>query len=80
MAKDPVCGKEIDEAEARAQTGQTMHGASEVDPQQGTRSFHNGQWFYSAAWIAAPSSWLLRRLTWSSSSVIPPCCHQIQGF
>jgi YHS domain-containing protein len=23
-----------------------MHGASEVDPQQGTRSFHNGQWYY----------------------------------
>ena len=46
MAKDPVCGMEIDEAEARAQTGQTMHGASEVDPQQGTRSFHNGQWYY----------------------------------
>ena len=46
MAKDPVCGIEIDEAEARAQTGQTMHGASEVDPQQGTRSFYNGQWYY----------------------------------
>ena len=46
MAKDPVCGKEIDEAEARAQTGQTMHGASEVDPQQGTRSFYNGLWYY----------------------------------
>jgi YHS domain-containing protein len=23
-----------------------MHGASEVDPQMGTRSFHNGQWYY----------------------------------
>ena len=37
MAKDPVCGKEIDEDQARSQTGQTMHGASEVDPQQGTQ-------------------------------------------
>ncbi len=46
MAKDPVCGKEIDEAQARSQTGQTLHGASEVDPQQGTRMFHNGQWYY----------------------------------
>ena len=46
MAKDPVCGKEIDEAEARAQTGQTKHGASEVDPQQGTRMFHEGSWMY----------------------------------
>ena len=46
MAMDLVCGKEIDEAQARSQTGQTLHGASEVDPQQGTRIFHNGQWFY----------------------------------
>ena len=46
MAKDPVCGKEIDEAQARSQTGQTLHGASEVDPQQGTRIFHNGLWRY----------------------------------
>ena len=46
MAIDPVCRKEIDEAQARSQTGLTMHGASEVDPQQGTRIFHNGQWIY----------------------------------
>jgi YHS domain-containing protein len=46
MAFDPVCGQEIDEAQARSQTGQTLHGASEVDPQQGTRMFHNGQWMY----------------------------------
>ena len=46
MAKDPVCGKEIDEEQARNQTGQTMHGATEVDPQQGTRMFHNGVWMY----------------------------------
>ena len=46
MAVDPVCGKEIDEEQARSQTGQTTHGASEVDPQQGTRMFHNGQWLY----------------------------------
>ena len=35
MAKDPVCGKEIDEAQARAQTSMTRHGASEVDPDPG---------------------------------------------
>ena len=46
MAKDPVCGKEIDEERARGQTGQTTHGASEVDPEQGTRMFHNGAWRY----------------------------------
>lgn len=46
MAMDPVCRKEIDESQARSQTGLTVHGASEVDPQQGTRIFHNGQWIY----------------------------------
>ena len=46
MAKDPVCGKAINEAQARSQTGQTMHGATEVDPRQGTRMFHNGHWYY----------------------------------
>ena len=44
MAKDPVCGKEIDQEQARAQTSQTRHGASEVDPSQGTRIFHDGSW------------------------------------
>jgi YHS domain-containing protein len=46
MAKDPVCGAEIDEAAARAETGRTAHGATEVDPQKGTRSFYNGRWYY----------------------------------
>lgn len=46
MAKDPVCGQEIDEDQAKSRTGQTLHGASEVDPRQGTRIFHNGQWYY----------------------------------
>ncbi len=46
MPKDPVCGKEIDESGARASTGQTAYGASEVDPNMGTRSFHDGQWYY----------------------------------
>lgn len=46
MAKCPVCGTDIDEAAARAETGQTAHGAMEVDPAQGTRRFHNGQWYY----------------------------------
>ena len=46
MAKDVVCGKEIDEDQARAQTSRTAHGASEVDPQQGTRIFHDGLWLY----------------------------------
>lgn len=46
MARDPVCGREIDEAAARAETGRTAYGATEVDPQKGTRSFHDGRWVY----------------------------------
>ena len=46
MPQDPVCGREIDRDAARSQTGQTMHGASEVDPNQGTRVFHDGVWIY----------------------------------
>lgn len=64
MPTDPVCGKEINEEEARSQTGSTMHGASEVDPQQGTRSFHNGQWYYFCGlecrtkFLASPQTYL----------------------
>ena len=46
MAACPVCGNPVDEAAARAQTGQTAHGASEVDPKKGTRQFHDGKWHY----------------------------------
>jgi YHS domain-containing protein len=66
MAKDPVCGKEIDEAAARAQTGHTMHGASEVDPKRGTRQFHDGKWYYFCSldcrskFMSAPQGYLQR--------------------
>ena len=46
MAKDVVCGKEIDEEQARAETSLTAHGATEVDPEQGTRIYHDGLWLY----------------------------------
>ena len=46
MAQCPVCANTIDEAAARATTGQTAHGASEVDPAKGTRQFHDGKWYY----------------------------------
>ena len=46
MAKCPVCENEIDEAAARAETGQTAFGATEVDPAKGTRRFHDGKWYY----------------------------------
>jgi YHS domain-containing protein len=67
MAKDLVCGQEIDEAAARSQTGQTMHGASEVDPNRGTRSFHNGHWYYFCGldcrtkFLASPNTYLERK-------------------
>jgi YHS domain-containing protein len=46
MAQCLVCGNAVDEAAARATTGQTRHGASEVDPAKGTRQFHDGKWYY----------------------------------
>ncbi len=46
MATCPVCDSDIDEAAARAETGRTAHGASEVDPEKGTRRFHDGAWYY----------------------------------
>ena len=63
MAKDPVCDKEIDEEQARAESSQTSHGATEVDPTQGTRIFHNGQWIYFCClegrgkFLASPDSY-----------------------
>ncbi|MBI2202746.1 MAG: hypothetical protein HYU41_02665 [Candidatus Rokubacteria bacterium] len=42
----PVCGKAVDEAAARTKTGETAHGAQEVDPAKGTRQFHGGRWVY----------------------------------
>ena len=43
MAKDPVCGAEVDEEQIRQQTGTTAYGAKEVDPTAGTRRFHDGK-------------------------------------
>ena len=64
MPKDVVCGKEIDEEQARAQTSQTVHGATEVDPQLGTRIFHDGLWLYFCGldcrtkFLASPETYL----------------------
>jgi YHS domain-containing protein len=46
MPECPVCRKAIDEAAAKAKTGETVHGAQEVDPAKGTRQFHDGKWYY----------------------------------
>ena len=46
MATCPVCGKTIDEAAAKAATGQTKFGAAEVDPSLGTRVFYDDKWIY----------------------------------
>ena len=64
MAMCPVCSNEIDEAAARAETGQTAYGATEVDPEKGTRRFHDGQWYYfdsldcRSKFMASPNSYL----------------------
>lgn len=64
MAKDLVCGKEIDESDARAESGLTRHGAAEVDPAKGTRIFHDGAWMYFCGlecrtkFLASPATYL----------------------
>ena len=63
MAKDPVCDKEIDEEQARAESSQTSHGASEVRTTQGTRIIQDGQWIYFCGldfrgkFLASPDSY-----------------------
>ena len=47
MAKDPVCGIEVDEVAVRSgESGEGSHGLSVVDPEKGTRRFHDGHWYY----------------------------------
>jgi YHS domain-containing protein len=46
MATCPVCGSPVDEIAAKASSGITAHGASEIDPTAGTRQFHDGNWVY----------------------------------
>jgi YHS domain-containing protein len=64
MADCPVCGNAVDEAAARAKTGETVHGAREVDPTKGTRQFHSGKWYYfdslecRSKFMARPESYL----------------------
>ena len=65
MARDPVCGKEVDEEAVRATTGQTTRGGSpETDPTKGTRRFHNGMWYYfdsldcRSKFIASPDTYI----------------------
>jgi YHS domain-containing protein len=45
MAVDPVCGREVDTAGQNAVAGHTRAGTPEVDPEYGTRRFHNGKWY-----------------------------------
>ncbi len=46
MAKDIVCGAEVDQAAVNQQTGSVQAGAPETDPKHGTKRFYNGKWFY----------------------------------
>jgi YHS domain-containing protein len=64
MARDPVCGKEIDEKAVQQGSGTTRFGAVEVAAEKGTRMFYNGQWFYfcgvecRSKFLAAPQTYL----------------------
>jgi YHS domain-containing protein len=58
-----VCGNPVDEAAARATSGQTAHGAAEVDPSKGTRSFYDGKWYYFDS-LACRSSFVVNPKTY----------------
>jgi len=46
MAKDLVCGKEIDEAAVKLGGSRTDQGVAVVGTEVGTRRLHNGRWYY----------------------------------
>ena len=58
MARDPVCGKEIDEAAARAQTSQTRYGAAGGGSATGDAGFSRGAvGLIFAVWSAGRGFW-----------------------
>ena len=64
MAVDIVCGKEVDKDAVNAAVGNIPAGAPETDPDQGTKSFYNGSWYYFCSmacrlkFIATPDEFL----------------------
>ena len=46
MARDPVCGNEVDESSLQRAQSSIVSGAVEIDPSVGTKNFHEGQWYY----------------------------------
>lgn len=46
MARDLVCGKDVDEANLQLTRSSIVSGATELDPTVGTKHFHEGQWYY----------------------------------
>lgn len=46
MAKDPVCGKDVDEQKIDGGAPLAGSGAPVTDPRFGTKRLHEGQWYY----------------------------------
>jgi YHS domain-containing protein len=46
MTKCPVCGRDVDAEAVRTGTTKTKAGVAVVNPDQGTRSLHEGKWYY----------------------------------
>ncbi len=66
MAKDIVCGAEVDESKVNQQVGAVSSGAPQTDPQFGTKRFHDGKWYYFCSlacrqrFVAAPDVYLTK--------------------
>lgn len=67
MVTCPVCGSPVDETAAKAASGITAHGASEIDPTTGTRQFHDGNWVYFDS-LECRSKFLVSPDTYTGSS------------
>ena len=67
MAVDIVCGREIDTAKLNATVGHIPAGAPEIDPEQGTKSFYNGTWYYFCSmacrhrFVATPDEFIAKQ-------------------
>ncbi len=46
VVKDPVCGRELNTEVVDRPVRNVPGGAPEVDPAKGTRSFHDGKWYF----------------------------------
>ena len=64
IVKDLVCGVEVDTDAISGAVTETTSGVPETDPTNGTKRFHDGEWYYfhnlacRMKFISAPDAYL----------------------